>query len=254
MGRSEMFASVAGSRGGSALGGAAPTSIVLHGAALGLLLAVAPLASTTTAPKAARDHVGILTYDPPPPPAAALPRGDGPVPRVAARTHVRPETVPAFVEPAAVQPPIQSTAESVPEVLAGGSPHGIDEGTAEGEEYGRKGGVAGGVPDGIEGGIVTGTGRFPVPVTGYQRAPVRLRMVQPVYPPEAFAQKVQGTVVLQILIGVDGRVLRATVTHGIPQLDAAAVEAVLQWRFRPARKDGEPVPSLATAPVQFKIH
>jgi periplasmic protein TonB len=254
MDRAEMFATNGAGSGRGSFGGAAPTSLLLHAIALSLLL-IAPLWTNVASPKVARDAIGILTYDPPPPPAAPLPPGNGPVTRVVTRPQVRPEPVPAFVTPV-IEPPIEAapTTESVPDVLPGGSLKGIAEGTELGEEWGRKGGVVGGVPDGIEGGVPTGTGRYPLPVTGYQLAPVRLRMVQPVYPPDAFAKKIQGTVVLQILIGVDGRVLRATVTSGIPLLDAAAVEAVLQWRFRPAMKDGQPVPSLATAPVQFRIY
>jgi protein TonB len=254
MGRAELFASVGTtSRGASSFGGAAPTSVLLHASAVALLLLVAPLWTTVTTPKTARDYVGILTYDPPPPPAAPLLAGNGPVTRAATQPCVRPEPVATFVTPAEIDPPVPAVTDTVSEVPPGGSPQGTDQGRVDGDEWGRNGGVPGGVPDGVKGGVIGGSGMGPVPVADYDQQPRRLRMVQPVYPPDAFAKKIQGEVVLQILIDVDGSVVRASVIRGVPQLDAAAIEAALQWRFTPATKNGRPVPSLATAPVSFTI-
>jgi protein TonB len=255
MGRGELFASVGTpARGASSFGGAAPTSLLLHATALALVLLVAPLWSTVREPKAARDYVGILTYDPPPPPAAPLLVGNGPVTRAVAQPRVRPEPVATFVTPAEVDAPVRSVTDTVPEVLPGGSPNGTDQGLVDGEEWGRDGGVPGGVPDGVKDGVVTGTGTGPVPVADYDRPPQRLRLVEPVYPPDAFAKKIEGVVWLEILIGTDGLVVRATVTRSVPQLDAAAIAAARQWQFKPATKNGRPVPSLATAPVRFTIY
>jgi protein TonB len=253
MGRAELFASIGTGR-ASSFGGAAPTSLLLHTGALSLLVLVAPLWTAVTSPKTERASIGILTYDPPPPPAAQLPVGSGPVTRVVTRPQVRPEPVASFVTPAEVETPAESATDTVPDVLPGGSPNGTNEGVVEGEEYGRKGGVVGGVPDGVKGGVIDATGTGPVPVRDYDQQARRVRMVEPVYPPDAFAKKIQGTVAVEILIDVDGHVVRATVTRSVPQLDAAAVAAVRQWLFTPAMKDGRAVPSLATAPVQFTIY
>lgn len=46
----------------------------------------------------------------------------------------------------------------------------------------------------------------------------------------------------------------AAVVHSIPPLDAAALVAVRQWVFAPARKGGRPVESYASAPVKFSIY
>jgi periplasmic protein TonB len=257
MGRAELFATIgAGSGRASSFGGAAPASLLLHAGALSLLVLVAPLWTTVTSPKTERDYIGILTYDPPPPPAAQLPVGSGPVTRAVTRPQVRPEPVATFLTPAEVETPVQSTpaTASVPDVLPGGSPDGSTRGVVEGEEYGRDGGVVGGVPDGVKDGVIGAIGTGPVPVRDYDQQARRTRMVEPVYPPEAFAKKIQGTVLVEILIDVDGRVVRATVTRSVPQLDAAAVEAVRQWLFTPAMKGGRAVPSLATAPVRFTIY
>jgi protein TonB len=206
-------------------------------------------------PKLARGQVGVLLYDPPPPPAPPLPRGSGNVSRTA-RPQARPEVVPVLVTPVEVEAPVPVETIETRDVASGGSPTGSARGVAEGEEYGRDGGVEGGLPDGVDGGAITGTGTvpLPVPVTGYERVPVRIRMVDPVYPPDAFAKKIEGVVEVEMLIDVDGRVVRARVTRSIPQLDAAAVAAVSRWLFTPAMKNGRPVPSLAKAPVRFTIH
>jgi periplasmic protein TonB len=255
MGRAELFASIGTASGRtSSFGGAAPTSLLLHAAALTILLLVAPLWTTVTAPKAERDYLRILTYDPPPPPAAPLPVGSGPVTRVVTRPQVRPEPVAELVTPVEVEAPVQPATDIVTEVLPGGSPEGSAKGVVAGQEYGREGGVVGGVPDGVKGGVIGATGTGPVPVRDYDQQARRVRMVEPVYPPDAFAKKIQGTVAVEILIDVDGHVVRATVTRSVPQLDAAAVAAVRQWLFTPAMKDGRAVPSLATAPVQFTIY
>ena len=254
MDRAEMFATNGAGSGRGSFAGAAPTSLLLHAIALSLLL-VAPLWTTVASPKLKRDAIGFLTYDPPPPPAAPLPIGEGPVTRVVTRPQIRPEAVPEFVAPVEVETPVETqTTDALPDVLPGGSPNGTDQGIVEGEEWGRNGGVVGGVLDGVDGGVIGATGTGPVPVRDFDRRAEPVRLVQPVYPTQAFVRKIQGTVWLEILIDVDGSVVRATVTNGIKELDEAAVAAVRQWRFKPAMKDGRPVPSLARAPVQFSIY
>lgn len=93
-----------------------------------------------------------------------------------------------------------------------------------------------------------------MPVTRVDRGPRLLRSVQPEYPPEAFTKKVEGVVEMEILVDAGGLVARARVTRSVPLLDAAAVRAVRQWVFAPAIKDGRAVPTLAKAPVTFKIY
>jgi TonB family protein len=77
--------------------------------------------------------------------------------------------------------------------------------------------------------------------------------VRPLYPQDAFVKKVEGTVVLEIVIDERGRVVRTRILRSIPLLDAAAVTAVRQWVFAPAQKQGRAVASLAVAPVTFRI-
>jgi protein TonB len=69
--------------------------------------------------------------------------------------------------------------------------------------------------------------------SGAAPAPVKILHVDPIYPPEAIAARVQGIVILNITVQADGTVTAATVIRSIPLLDAAARAAVLQWRYEP---------------------
>jgi protein TonB len=58
---------------------------------------------------------------------------------------------------------------------------------------------------------------------------------------------------VEILIDKTGRVAKTRVVKSIPELDAAALECVRDWVFQPAQKGGQPVSTVASAPVTFKI-
>jgi protein TonB len=93
----------------------------------------------------------------------------------------------------------------------------------------------------------------PVRVGGQIRQPTQVRRVSPVYPPEATAAGVQGVVILEAVIDVDGRVTEARVLRSIPLLDQAAVDAVRQWEYTPTLLNGVPVPVIMTVTVQFTL-
>ena len=65
--------------------------------------------------------------------------------------------------------------------------------------------------------------------------------------------KVQGSVVLQAVIGADGNIVNLRVVSGPSILTAAAQQAVRQWRFKPYMQNGEPVETKATITVNFSI-
>ena len=65
--------------------------------------------------------------------------------------------------------------------------------------------------------------------------------------------KVEGVVILETLIGVDGKITNARVLRSVPMLDQAALDAVMQWEFTPTRLNGQPVPVLMTVTVQFRL-
>jgi protein TonB len=67
------------------------------------------------------------------------------------------------------------------------------------------------------------------------------------------ATAVQGSVLLQALIGVDGGVQELRVISGPTILVSAARQAVQQWRFKPYLVNGKPVETYARVTVNFTI-
>ncbi len=84
--------------------------------------------------------------------------------------------------------------------------------------------------------------------------PVPIRKVEPEFSREARAARHEGSVDLEILIDEQGVVREARVLReaGLG-LDRKAIEAVLQWKFRPAEKDGRPVPVWARVEMNFRL-
>lgn len=94
----------------------------------------------------------------------------------------------------------------------------------------------------------------PVVRVGSQiRPPTKVKDVRPVYPPEARNALVQGVVILEAVIGADGRIEEARVLRSIPLLDRAALEAVSQWEFTPTLLNGQPTAVVMTVTVQFSL-
>ena len=84
--------------------------------------------------------------------------------------------------------------------------------------------------------------------------PVPLRKVDPKYPPTLIAERVEGEVILYAVIRHDGSVDSIQLVHGIDeQLDANAMDALSQWKFRPASKAGDPVDLEAIVHIPFHI-
>jgi protein TonB len=75
--------------------------------------------------------------------------------------------------------------------------------------------------------------------------------VDAVYPPEAMAQKLQGTVVLQAVIGRDGSVQDLKLVRGYFVLAKAAIAAVKQWRFQPYNVNGRPLQTQTVITISF---
>jgi len=91
-------------------------------------------------------------------------------------------------------------------------------------------------------------------IGGDVKAPRLIHKVEPQYTERAKDEKVAGTVVLYLEIDKNGLPENARVTRSLhPDLDEKAVEAVLQWRFEPGKKKGNPVRVAATVEVNFKL-
>jgi TonB family protein len=77
----------------------------------------------------------------------------------------------------------------------------------------------------------------------------------PRYPMAAREQRLEGVVVLSVLVRPDGRVEDARVasSSGASVLDDAALAAVRTWLFAPATREGRPVESIVEVPVKFAL-
>ena len=85
-----------------------------------------------------------------------------------------------------------------------------------------------------------------------EELPEAIEKVQPIYPDVAGG--IEGTVMIQARVLKDGTVGDTKVVKSIPELDAAAVEAVRQWRFKPATTGGQPVAVWVAVPIKFSRH
>ena len=144
------------------------------------------------------------------------------------------------------------------EVEAGvfGAEEGIPEGLWDGLPLGRAEGVRGGIPGGVPGGRIGGLGNagadpwFPPP----DEPPEPIRMPRPRFPREALRNGVRGRVVLRAVITARGTVEVVRLLRSVPALDTEAVRVVeSEWRFRPARRNGRPVPALSDLVVRFTL-
>ena len=80
-----------------------------------------------------------------------------------------------------------------------------------------------------------------------------VRKVAPVYPPLARQARIQGTVVLSIVINKDGEVRDPRLVSGHPMLAPAAIEAVRQWKYEPFKSDDRPVEVETIVRVGFRM-
>ena len=97
--------------------------------------------------------------------------------------------------------------------------------------------------------------RAPVPLEALDAPPEVLRRTSPIYPAGAFRRGIEGTVVINTLISESGRVLQTKVLRTIKGpfgFDQACIEAIRQWRFEPAIKDGEHVKVWKPISITFK--
>lgn len=84
-----------------------------------------------------------------------------------------------------------------------------------------------------------------------EELPEATHRVPPEYPQAAREAGVTGTVLVQALVGKDGKVHETRIQKSIPMLDAAATAAVSRWIFKPALSKGAPVAVWVAVPVRF---
>jgi TonB family protein len=85
-------------------------------------------------------------------------------------------------------------------------------------------------------------------------APRVLQKSDPAYTKEASDAKIQGPVLLTLVVGSDGVARDIKVKQSLdPGLDNNAIAAVQQWKFQPGTKDGQAVDVMATIEVNFRL-
>jgi periplasmic protein TonB len=128
-----------------------------------------------------------------------------------------------------------------------GSGGGIGSGSGGGVGSGRGPGVGPGWGGGIGGGAYR--------VGGGVSAPRALYSPDPEYSEEARKAKYQGVVVLWVVVGPDGKPHEIRVQRQLGMgLDEKAIEAVRQWQFEPAKKDGQAVAVQINVEVNFRLY
>jgi protein TonB len=80
-----------------------------------------------------------------------------------------------------------------------------------------------------------------------------IKRVQPRYPQNALAMRVQGAVQMEATIDKEGNIVNLKVLSGDAVLARAATEAVRQWRYKPYYLDGDPVEIQTQITVNFKL-
>lgn len=80
-------------------------------------------------------------------------------------------------------------------------------------------------------------------------------MKPPIYPPRCLRMGIEGRVKVRVLVGENGRPQEVALglSSGDAALDQAAMDAVREWRFEPARRNGVPVRAWAIVPVEFQL-
>ena len=149
------------------------------------------------------------------------------------------------------QPQSSSTSsEAAQSNVKSGETGGTGTGGGEGTGAGTGQGSGEGSGSGTGSGSGSGSG---VPVT----PPYLVSSTDPRYPPAARNREIEGTVYVKMLVSSGGSVENAFVARssGNEALDGAAVEAVYNWNFSPAKDTyGSPVRCYITMPVNFVLH
>jgi len=95
----------------------------------------------------------------------------------------------------------------------------------------------------------------PVRVTNDAPPPRKVYNVDAVYPPDARDKKIEGDVLVEVIVDTEGKVAGAQIKKSVtPALDKAALTAARQWKFEPLMVDGKPKNALMQVTVSFRIN
>jgi periplasmic protein TonB len=168
-----------------------------------------------------------------------------------------PPAPPAHHEPAspktAAANPAFAPTEAPPKIVPERAPEAPESGF---EARGAVDGIPGAIPMKVEAAPPPPpppADKKPLRPGGVIQAPRKIKDVAPIYPQIAQSARREGTVIIEAIIGEDGRVEQTRVLRSVALLDEAALSAVRQWVFTPTRLNGEPVPVVMTVTVTFHL-
>jgi protein TonB len=111
-----------------------------------------------------------------------------------------------------------------------------------------------GIPEGPTANNFGGAGVGPMQVGGDVLPPQRLLAPSPPYTEDARKGRIQGIVILEAIIDAMGNVTNVKVLKGLPMgLSDTAVEAAGKWKFKPATRNGAPVPVFFNLTIRFSL-
>ena len=181
---------------------------------------------------------------PPPPPPAAPKAAPKPVQQQAKVVPVRPTemTAPTIIP------------DKIPEAPSAPEPEGASGGSRAGSRAASKAACRAGCSEASSAGRDPGGGRAAAGRRRRQGARA-VQKIEPSYPEAARKARMEGVVILEAIITVDGSVQDVKVLKSVnPLLDASAVRAVQQWKYKPATLNGRAVRVFLTVTVTFNLH
>ncbi len=184
----------------------------------------------------------------------------GSAPRLATPPSAVRKTAPAAAKRIAMLTPTVTPAPPVPELQTSpvASPI-VAAGTANAAVEEKRLAVAGNgaaiAASGAGTGASSGASGHAGSVAGASHQPYLISSPPPIYPSDARHKGWSGNVRVRVLISEEGSVreVQLAATSGYSSLDAAALEALRHWLFRPAQIDGDAVAAWVVVPVRFRL-
>ena len=243
------------------------TAVAVHAAAIGLIAIL--IASKVPLAAPVKQAVISLIEPPPTPPVAPKatkigggggqhdlgPVTQGHLPKLAPTQIVPPKAPPTIaaklaVEPTVVvQPDLKLADNKMPDL-------GVPNSSLKGFSLGNGNGTGIGSGDGAGIGLGSGgnMGGGVYQVGGSVRPPVAIFTPDPEFSEEARKAKFSGNVVVSLIVDANGKPRNVHVSRGVGMgLDEKAVEAVQQYKFKPALQNGKPVAVYLNVMVDFQI-
>ena len=211
------------------------------------LMAAPPRVERPSPPSAALPPESVAGYEEPMPAAAPKRAAGAPekLPRPPRKTSPAAPASPSFEPIAAETPPPEPERQTPSEVLEDAPPR--EDGRRSAAQPADPRSPAAAAPSAAQPTAPTAALQEATP--DYDRNP------PPEYPRRARQLGFEGTVLLQVWVNPAGGVDQAKIaaSSGYAMLDDSALSAVKKWRFKPARRGGQPVAALVQVPVRFRL-